>query len=550
MSHANGPLQRLLERLALVCLLAAFVIHAIAIRREAAGVDEFEHLHAAWLVAHGHTPFTDFFEHHTPLFYLLGAQFLPRHNSTYDTVLNLRFVALGFTGLMIACGWLWLRRISALHGALAVILLSANTSILTLSHVTFLDVYAAPFLVASALLFGNGRGRPSVMLASGFTFGIAVLFNLKASMGIFAPIVLSISWLWVSRKSWATVRSWISDNLAYMGGGALAIILIVTLLGHNGSVGLWKYTVILNLGWRARHSGMPWLLDVLWQENFVALAAGLFIVNRLIGLRRRAFLLDGNRDMPWLSFSSLVAGVFILPVVWSEYFSTLAPFMALTGAVALGDWFQRWKNRDGEFGESRTGRADLLALVLIGFVTLFPYRTIYYNELAALVQSLSFVPAFGALSVWIARTRAAAPGMRLQLAVCLTLISAVPLLRVATVLHRMDNSTQRAHFEYVMAHTQPSDAVFDGYTGYGVFRPHAYFYWFLHEEVQAMLTEEEKGVRLINALETQRPPIVIVDQWVATLPSSVSAYLTEKYEKSPLPGILRRKPDSPDAASR
>src|SRR5688500_12708503 len=38
--------------------------------------DEFEHLHAAWCIADGQTPYRDYFEHHGPLTYYLLAPFV------------------------------------------------------------------------------------------------------------------------------------------------------------------------------------------------------------------------------------------------------------------------------------------------------------------------------------------------------------------------------------------------------------------------------------------------------------------------------------------
>ena len=75
----------------------------------------------------------------------------------------------------------------------------------------------------------------------------------------------------------------------------------------------------------------------------------------------------------------------------------------------------------------------------------------------------------------------------------------------------------------------PTDTVFDGYRGYGVFRQHAYKYWFLHEEVQMLLSENEKDYGIIQALEASKPKIVIVDDYVRALPKSLLAYIDRHY---------------------
>lgn len=559
---SNNPrLERLLRNLAVAVALVALLFHLVAIRREPAQLDEFEHLHAAWMVANGNTPYVDFFEHHTPLFYFAAAPFLKGANPSYDTVLNMRLLALCFTVFASAVGWLWLRRsFGPMHGLLAVCLFAANTTILSLGHTTFLDTYSAPFLVASAMLFAGGRRRPAWMLASGLCFGFAVLFNLKASMAVFAPIAISLSRLWGARSNWTSFREWLADNLSYLAGGLASIAIVTALLGIRGTVGMWQYTVVLNLGWKARHSGFPFFGGVLWRESFVTFAVAAFALFRLATLPRRNFELE-ERDTPWLFFASITGGLFILPVVWSEYFAQMAPFMALSAAVALGDWMSLWSagatattgvfGRASAFANSIPGRVSFFFLALFGNLAIFPYRAFFREDQLALVQSALIIVALLAFHYWLGREPASCPErMRVHAAVCLALITVVPLTRVGTTLHRAENGEQRADVEYLMANTSASDAVFDGYTGYGVFRPHAYFYWFLHQEVQAMLPEADKSDRLLQALESNRPRMIIADHWVADLPARVRDYLAERYEPSSHSELLqRRKPEGADATT-
>ena len=123
------------------------LLHALGTRRDLVQLDEFEHLHAAWLVSQGQTPYTDFFEHHTPLFYFLGAPFLSVAKPGFDTILNHAFARVGLQRrLMAAAGWLWLRRFGRIHGLLAVCLLATNTTVLSIGHTIFLDTFSAPLV--------------------------------------------------------------------------------------------------------------------------------------------------------------------------------------------------------------------------------------------------------------------------------------------------------------------------------------------------------------------------------------------------------------------
>lgn len=68
---------KILSAAALLVILYAFVFSGFQV------VDEFEHLHAAWLVSIGKVPYADFFEHHNPLLWYLSA---PIVSAFYDNV--------------------------------------------------------------------------------------------------------------------------------------------------------------------------------------------------------------------------------------------------------------------------------------------------------------------------------------------------------------------------------------------------------------------------------------------------------------------------------
>lgn len=531
----------------LVACVAALLVQVLALVREPIQLDEFEHLHSAWLVSQGQTPYVDFFQHHTPLFYYLAARFMPPQRADFNTILWMRVLMLALWAGAIAAAGLWLRQYGRWHGLLAVGLLAASPTMLSAGHTVFLDTACLPALMLSAWLLAEGEGRPGRMLASGLFFGIAVLTNLKASMAMFAPIALLASRGWNVRASWKSVREWLGDIGAYLAGGVVSIVLLTFILGADGSLGLWRFCVELNMGWRARVSGWPTLSSLLRRDLFVTLLVGGLVLIRVASLPRRGFRLEG-RDAPWLFFASLLAGAFILPVVWFEYFATLMPFLTLSGALVLGDWSARWA------GEREAGAAPALSrwadpdrrlwlLAVLGGVMLFavfPVQLVLRGDRMSLVVSAMQVIGSAALMWWVRRSWREHTGA-LPAALCLALATVVPIARVGTLVWNEDNSEQRRRLEFVLAHTAPNEAVFDGYTGYGVFRPHAYFYWMIHQEVQAMLDTPTKGERLVEALKRRTPQLVIDDQWLATLPAPVREYVAVNYEPTPFPVIKQRK---------
>ena len=58
---------KLLASMCLVMMIYGFIFSGFQV------VDEFEHLHASWLVWHNKVPYRDFFEHHHPLLWYLSA---------------------------------------------------------------------------------------------------------------------------------------------------------------------------------------------------------------------------------------------------------------------------------------------------------------------------------------------------------------------------------------------------------------------------------------------------------------------------------------------
>jgi hypothetical protein len=64
----------------------------------------------------------------------------------------------------------------------------------------------------------------------------------------------------------------------------------------------------------------------------------------------------------------------------------------------------------------------------------------------------------------------------------------------------------------VFERTAPTDVVMDGWQGMGVFRPHAFYYYFLHEETRAMLPPARLDA-FLDDLESGRvrPKLIVLD---------------------------------------
>jgi len=96
-------------------------------------------------------------------------------------------------------------------------------------------------------------------------------------------------------------------------------------------------------------------------------------------------------------------------------------------------------------------------------------------------------------------------------------------------LGRQSNHDQVAEIRCVHAHTRPTDRILDIWTGVPLFRPHAHYYWFLHDEIRIMLNpvELEKSLRMtLQSLDCQG---LIWGYNFNRLPESVRAVARQYY---------------------
>jgi hypothetical protein len=92
------------------------------------------------------------------------------------------------------------------------------------------------------------------------------------------------------------------------------------------------------------------------------------------------------------------------------------------------------------------------------------------------------------------------------------------------------NDRQLADLRHVYETTRPTDLVMDGWRGMGVFRPHAFHYFFLHEEVVSMLPPARLDAYL-DALETGaiRPQLIAMDDNLRSLGPRFLTFVANNY---------------------
>jgi len=99
-----------------------------------------------------------------------------------------------------------------------------------------------------------------------------------------------------------------------------------------------------------------------------------------------------------------------------------------------------------------------------------------------------------------------------------------------------------ARLRYILENSTPQDVVMDGFSGLGVFRPHAFFYFFLHDEIRALL-EGREMTRLLARLRDGliAPAWLALDDDLEGLPREIVAFFEQNYDPADVRPFWRRK---------
>jgi hypothetical protein len=498
---SSSRVPRGLRPTALALVAGAFLFRLALLRRHAFNPDEFQHLHGAWSIARGLLPYRDYFEHHTPWLHFFLAPFLAFFAVDTDpgSAEAFLFFARGwmwvFSGLALALtfwlGKLWDGEATGWAGAA---LLSTTVMFLDKTLEVRPDVPAVVFLLGSwvALLLAlrreaEGRAASALFAQGGLLLGTALLCTQKALFVLPASAVWMALYLLDARG--AAPRTRRVRSVLWHAGGALAPFLIVlALFALRGGLGAFvDSNFVVNLRWPVRFSPEP-LLRQLLHENGLLVVLGLAGLGlALLDLARGAGPRAARMLVP-LHAIGLGAGVWVIPVPYAQYLVLGLPLLAL----AAGGFLAR------AAAASRPARrpARMAGLAAIGVVVL-----------AASMRPVRIIA-----------------GMRRP-----------PHTKVEDHLRRL---------RHVLQATRPDETILDGFSGLGVFRPHAYFHFFLHDEIRVLLGERGT-TRLLSGLRdgAVAPDWVIADADVLALPAELVAFLRASYEPTGSASLWRVKRD-------
>jgi hypothetical protein len=161
--------------------------------------------------------------------------------------------------------------------------------------------------------------------------------------------------------------------------------------------------------------------------------------------------------------------------------------------------------------------------LLLGLLVIPSAHAQYY------LMPLPLICLFAARGLSFVIECAPSPARAALLVVAMTSLSVLPARAAQHVLDDQ-NDGQLARLRYVLVRTRPDDVVMDGWQGMGVFRPHAFRYFFLHREILAMLPRRDLAAYL-DALERGRirPKLVAMDPNLTALGPRFKAFVLRNY---------------------
>jgi hypothetical protein len=534
-----------LVRGALWCLIiAACALQAYEISNRGIDPDELEHLHAAFCVWHGEVPYRDFFEHHAPaLYYLLRPAFElyefgdPRISVLWDA-----------RALMYGCSLatLWLtgrlaRRWAGDRAGLLAMALLAWTTVFHSKGIELRpDVPATLLLLVavSQFSFVTGGGSWRRFLSVGLLLGLAMLFTQKSIVPAAGIMVAACLARLVSRspelESAATVLARVIVPIA--AGVAIVWGLTSALFATAGAVNdFWSSTWYQLWIWPVRSNRWEHFRPTLAGDLTVWVAA---IIEIGIVLRKWHSSETWQQQRGAAAVVALVC-ILSLGFVKATYPQFYLLWMPLLAALAA--------TRIVAVCDRVTGRRIVFAVIAMGaclvVVQSILWRRAYFAGFGGALPHLAeaesanvlVLLALAAAMVAIAVTAARRQGTAAVLLVAGAGMGYGLLRDIDTVL--WSNREQVAVIKAVNRQVPIDGRILDGFTGYGVLRPHEWYYWWINEYSLALVPGDELQTGLLSRLEEHPPAAVLFDRNIERLPENVLDWIRANYQPAE-PAVL------------
>jgi 4-amino-4-deoxy-L-arabinose transferase-like glycosyltransferase len=438
--------------------------------------DELEHAHAAWSVFRGMVPYKDFFEHHTPWYYYVLRPLFNWFDVDTSFVSARNFLLFGrglSLALTIVSVWIFIligrRWRDRKLGLLAGVLLVSQPVFFQKTFEIRPDVLALPFYLGSLWFLLAGMDAKAKGLRRFVAAGLclgAAMMCTQKMLFVLPGALAGLGFWSLSSGTAASARPRILRAVAFVLG-----------------------------------VGVP--VAATWAAFAAQHAAREFITNNF--LLNASWQHTPTHDLPKLLVTS--GPIFVL---------------GLAGiGMSLRRVAREWRSPTPPHG-------DVLLIctivVLFAGVLVVPvaYRQYYLMPLPILCL-------FAGQALWGLVDRVREPARAAFLAVALLGLGVLPALSFREAF-RERNDEQLAWLRKVFHDTKPTDLVMDGWQGMGVFRPHAFYYFFLHSEAIAVVPPARLDAYL-DALESRsiRPKLIALDDNLKSLGPRFMAFVEQNY---------------------
>jgi hypothetical protein len=339
---------RWLNRILISLLGISFLFRFLLTLFRRFNADEFQHLHASWMVHLGFTPYVDFWENHSPLLYFLTAPLLSLFADGPQTALVLRFLH-SAAGLAIAAIVYKIARLDhdRTTALLSVVILSLSEIYIQKSIEVRTDQFLVLFWLFSLwFCFRALHSSKTLHLwIAGLCLGIAMLFSPKALVCYIAAggIIFSAA---ISRPARA-----LKMQVIFLSGFLAPCLALAVYFYSRGLLEvLIESTILQNLTYPDTRGPSFLLLP----QNLALLLLG--TAGMALSYSDRPFFRSAEYKTPsLLMIAALVPAailIFFMPSAFSQSALTFVPIFSIYAAVAVRrslQWKTQLKTRQAVF---------------------------------------------------------------------------------------------------------------------------------------------------------------------------------------------------------
>jgi Dolichyl-phosphate-mannose-protein mannosyltransferase len=512
---------------ALLTLLTALIVVARLwlVFRRLYDPDELQHLHAGYCVWHGMVPYRDFFEQHQPVLWYLS---LPLFH-IFGESLSVLFAGRLFVWLIgaITVGLTWIlgtRLFGRFAASIAALLLVIHPPYQEKNVEWRPDNLAVPLLLAGTLCLdraAGSNGRRWSMLAAVLYSG--AFFCTQKVAYVELGMVLGFAWAafhrnWIARDVTGTVHrsELIGLAIALIAGASLLPAIVWGFFYQQGALQEFlELTLIAPIRWETREPILRYLINqlasgaVFWSTG---VAGWVLVAAELLTGRVRS---RGEAVIAGGALAHTV-GLLHVPAAFQQYYLPLSPLVALLAGHALSLVAR---------GESFSSRAPVMLASLAGIAVLVAAFAVRGLDTLLSLVWIAVMVALLMVAAVLCLLKLRPAGVLLVLMV--SAVGAAPYHIVQYCDWRHDHQTQR--IEQLMRATDPDDAFFDGFTGYGALRPHAFYVFWINHHSWPMVPTAQKQTGVIAALQNPRTRIVLVDENLVRFLSAQARQVIDQY---------------------